>query len=361
MTSITPSRLPRRNRPRAVVAVTLLTVALATPAGTQLADAAGAKDHPMIKRYEGSIIIGYDFRKFDEFVVLTGPVKAGNAGGRNDYLPTKSEKVEGQVTRIMYTAPEGRSTLEVLRNYEQALGASGFQTLFKCAREECGTDRDGALGERYLYPLGHRLRNTPPEGSGRPPGQVSEYALNFAKDQRFLSAKRSSPQGDVYASVFVATGAFDMHKETNNHAIVLLDVVETVPMEGNMVTIDADAMAKDVAATGHVALYGILFDTDKADIKPESAPTIAEIAKFLKAEPGMKMFVVGHTDNVGGFEYNMTLSQRRAAAVVSELTAKHGIPASRLRAAAAGPIAPVAPNDTDEGRTKNRRVELVKQ
>ena len=72
-------------------------------------------------------------------------------------------------------------------------------------------------------------------------------------------------------------------------------------------------------------------------------------------------YVVGHTDNVGEFGYNMGLSERRAAAAVKELTAKYGVAASRLKPAGAGPIAPVAPNDGEEGRAKNRRVELVKQ
>jgi OOP family OmpA-OmpF porin len=217
------------------------------------------------------------------------------------------------------------------------------------------------LGEYYLYPLGRRLENTPPPGSGRPEGQVSEYALTGAKDQNYLTAKRASPQGDVYASVYVANGEFDLHRETFAHAIVLLDVVETVPMETKMVTVDAATMAKEVAAAGHVALYGIYFDTDKADLKPESAPTIEEIAKLLTQDPKLTMYVVGHTDNVGGHAYNMGLSERRAAAVVRELTTKHGIQAARLKPAGVGPLSPAAPNDAEEGRAKNRRVELVKQ
>ena len=141
----------------------------------------------------------------------------------------------------------------------------------------------------------------------------------------------------------------------------LLDVVESAPMESKMVTVDAATMAENVATTGHVALYGIYFDTDKSDIKPESAPTLEEIAKFLKQDPKVKLYVVGHTDNVGEYQYNMGLSERRAAAVVKELTAKYGVAAARLKPAGAGPIAPVAPNDAEEGRAKNRRVELVKQ
>ena len=105
----------------------------------------------------------------------------------------------------------------------------------------------------------------------------------------------------------------------------------------------------------------IYFETDKTDIKPESAPAIDEIAKFLKQDAKAIVYVVGHTDNVGGYEQNMGLSQRRAEAVVKELTTKHGIPATRLKAAGSGPLAPMAPNETEEGRAKNRRVELVKQ
>lgn len=349
--------------PHSVRAITLLALLALVPpcaVAAQTGDAKGSKDNPLLKRYEGSRIIGYDFRKFDEFDLVLGPVQADRSSGRSELAPTKSQRVEGQVTRIMYTVPEGRSPLEVLRNYQQELQKGGFQTLYKCAREACGDD-DGRMGEYYLYPLRNRLNNTPPPGTGRPPGQVSEHALTGAKEQRFLSAKRTGPAGDAYASVYVAMGTFDMHPETSGHAIVLLDVIESAPMETRMVTVDAGAMAKDVAATGHVALYGIYFDHDKADLKPESAPTIGEIAKFLKQEPKLTLYVVGHTDNVGGYEYNMDLSERRAAAVVKELTAKHGITPARLKPAGTGPLAPVAPNDTEEGRAKNRRVELVKQ
>ena len=324
----------------------------------QLTDVKGSKDSPLVKRYEGSTIIGYDFRKFDEFDVLLGPLAGRSGGGK--YSASKSQRVEGQVTRILYAGPQGRSPLEVSRNYEQELLKDGFKVLFKCGKEECG-GRDGHVGEYYLYTLDKQLKNYPPSGSGRPTGQVSEYALAFGKDQRFLSAKRTSPEGDAYASVYVAMGGFDMHPETFQHPIILLDLVEAAPMETKMVTVDAGAMAKDVAATGHVALYGIYFDHDKADVKPESAPTLAELSKFLTQEPKLTLYVVGHTDNVGGFDYNMGLSERRAAAVVRELTSKHGVQAARLKPAGTGPLAPVAPNDTEEGRAKNRRVELVKQ
>jgi OOP family OmpA-OmpF porin len=124
---------------------------------------------------------------------------------------------------------------------------------------------------------------------------------------------------------------------------------------------DAAAMGKDINATGHVAVYGILFDSGKSLIKPESAQAIAEIAKLLNGQPGLKLYVVGHTDSVGGVESNIKLSQDRAEAVLQALVRDHGIAPHRLLAFGCGLFSPVAANDSDEGRAKNRRVELVKQ
>ena len=113
-------------------------------------------------------------------------------------------------------------------------------------------------------------------------------------------------------------------------------------------------------ATGSISLYGIFFDTDKTDIKPQSEPTLKEIAKLMTGSPEMSVIVVGHTDNQGAFDYNLDLSSRRAQAVKAELTSKYGIGPERLIAAGAGMMAPVASNDDEAGRAKNRRVVLVK-
>jgi outer membrane protein OmpA-like peptidoglycan-associated protein len=143
--------------------------------------------------------------------------------------------------------------------------------------------------------------------------------------------------------------------------IALLDVVEKAGMESGMVTVDAATMAREVRQSGHVALYGILFDTDQAVVKLESEPALVEIAKLLQQNAALRLYVVGHTDNVGSLDHNMALSDRRAAAVVQALTGKHGIAATRLRAVGVGPVAPVASNENEQGRAKNRRVELVVQ
>ena len=106
---------------------------------------------------------------------------------------------------------------------------------------------------------------------------------------------------------------------------------------------------------------GIFFDFNKSDVKPESKPSLDEVARMVKANPSMKVWVVGHTDSVGTVEANQKLSEARALAVVNTLVANYGIPAARLKGYGAGPIAPVASNKTEEGRAKNRRVELVEQ
>jgi outer membrane protein OmpA-like peptidoglycan-associated protein len=141
---------------------------------------------------------------------------------------------------------------------------------------------------------------------------------------------------------------------------IWLRIVEKKTMEQYIVA-DAAALGNDIRATGHAAVYGINFDTGKSTIKPESAQAIGEIAKLLTADPSLKVFVVGHTDNVGGADSNIKLSQDRAEAVLQALIRDHGIAPARLRASGCGPFAPVASNDTEEGRAKNRRVELVKQ
>jgi outer membrane protein OmpA-like peptidoglycan-associated protein len=166
--------------------------------------------------------------------------------------------------------------------------------------------------------------------------------------QRWVNGKIVKDGQEVWVQIEKGNGA------------IWLRIVEKKAMEQYIVA-DAAAFGNDIRATGHVAVYGINFDTGKSTIKPESAQAIGEIAKLLTADPSLKVFVVGHTDNVGGVDSNIKLSQDRAEAVLQALVRDHGIAAARLRASGCGPFAPVASNDTEEGRAKNRRVELVKQ
>ncbi len=126
------------------------------------------------------------------------------------------------------------------------------------------------------------------------------------------------------------------------------------------VTADASSLKDEIEKTGHVAVYGIHFDTGKATIQPDSESTLKQVVALLQQNPDLKLRVEGHTDNQGSAAANQALSEKRAQAVVAWLVAQ-GIPANRLSAQGFGQSKPVAENSTEVGRAKNRRVELAKQ
>jgi OOP family OmpA-OmpF porin len=137
-------------------------------------------------------------------------------------------------------------------------------------------------------------------------------------------------------------------------------IVKEIALTQDIVASAAE-MSNGLTNSGHSVVNGILFDTGKAEVKPESAPALEEVVKLLKQNAAMKVYVVGHTDNVGVLASNLDLSKRRAAAVVQMLVTKYGVTAGRLQSFGNGPYAPLASNDNEAGRTLNRRVELVKQ
>jgi OOP family OmpA-OmpF porin len=300
------------------------------------ADVKGSKDHPAIKRYEGSTIIGYERADYESLMIPVSRV--GEVGGRNAFV--KPLNPEGGVTRIRYKAPAGRSSLEVFRNYEAALKAAGFQTLFSCSKTACG---DADIFAQTLYGIG-----------------AQPLTLN-QKSQNFLAAKLPRSSGDVYIRLFaIENNSWAGEAGTQEGQVVVqLDVVETKPMEGGMVTVDSSAMKTAIRESGRVALYGIYFDSGKAEIKPDSKPSLGEIAELLASENSMRLLVVGHTDTDGNFAANRELSERRAAAVVKALVSTYGIASSRLTPVGIGFSSPVATNRTADGKAKNRRVELV--
>jgi outer membrane protein OmpA-like peptidoglycan-associated protein len=119
-------------------------------------------------------------------------------------------------------------------------------------------------------------------------------------------------------------------------------------------------LKKKLATTGRARLYGILFDTDSARLRPESLPTLDEVVRLLSSEPSWSLTIEGHTDSTGTLAHNQTLSEQRAKAVEDYLTGK-GVAAARLNSVGYGQSRPVTDNATELGRAQNRRVELVKK
>jgi len=284
------------------------------------------KDHPALSRYKGSEVRYYDVKQFDEYYILLGPIKGSSD---KDIESAKSKRLEGKITRFVYEGPKDGSSFEVFKNYEIALRNAGYKILFQ-----------GKGREIYGVYVFLEKKNKDYLGGWDDPD----------KGWYYLSAV--SPDEKIYISIYVWLSS-------SYGPRAAISIIEPKEMEVGLVS--AEMMEESIKRTGKVALYTIYFDFDKADLKPESKPTIEEIAKLLKKNPKLKLYVVGHTDNVGSFDYNMNLSQRRAEAVVKELVEKYGISKDRLKGYGVGPLSPVASNSTEEGRSKNRRVELVEQ
>jgi outer membrane protein OmpA-like peptidoglycan-associated protein len=194
----------------------------------------------------------------------------------------------------------------------------------------------------------------------RQPSMV-QIALNYENAVKRIGGKILVSEGRVVeAKIEKGGGITYVHiegfNEGRNYTVL---IVESGTMKQDVVA-DAAALGASIAATGKAAVYGIYFDTDKALVKPESGSSLEEITRLLRQNPGLSLYVVGHTDNVGALDHNLKLSADRADAVVKALVGR-GIATARLKAAGVGPYSPVASNRAEEGRAKNRRVELVEQ
>jgi OOP family OmpA-OmpF porin len=318
---------------------------LATAGLALAADVKGSKDHPLVGRYEGSDIVGYRLTDYDQVRVVQAPFDPVQADARTGpaFLT-----VEGRSFLIYYRLPEGRSTLEVLRNYEASLGAKGFTTVFECATTD-GTCFQSQAPDAAYY-LGTAI--------GPPltlPKLDDDYVHNwFDQGGRYLLARLDQAQGPVYASIALGEGS--------RGAVAVVRVIEPKAMDTDkIVFIDAGQMATAIANKGRVTLDGIRFDFDQDTLRPESKPTVEEVAKLLKNKPELRLSVIGHTDNLGTAEHNQDLSSRRAARVVATLTKEYGVRPSRLSYSGVGSAAQVANNASEDGRARNRRVELVAQ
>ncbi|QDQ25931.1 DUF4892 domain-containing protein [Chitinimonas arctica] len=308
------------------------------------ADLAGGKDHPLISRYAGATLNAFAQEEYAEIEIIQSaklpPADSGRRFGE--------QKAGGKLTASNYLAPAKRTPLEVFRNYEQALKQGGFELLYSCETSNC--EKRKITGQnRYAQDLLARRLND--LWSEKAPSV--EWTDN---PSYFVSARLKRPAGDVYAAIFVTPGYAGAEQ-----AGVFQFVLETKPVDTGLVKIDAGALKQGLAGSGKIALYGIYFDTGRAELKPESAPQLEEMAKLLRQNAKLRVFVVGHTDNQGGFDANLALSQKRAEALVATLVREFGIDAKRLQARGVANLAPLQTNADEAGRAKNRRVELVEQ
>jgi OOP family OmpA-OmpF porin len=336
----------------------LSTFAYAAPSAETMAlfikDAAGAADHPLIGRYKGSVILARTQKAFDEITLPSGP------GSSSEKKYSATVTAQGTVSRFIYIAPQGRSSLEVAANFVDSLTGKGYEPVFRCAGTACG-DNFAALKYHWDRPDTKVVA----QNYEHVRKLLIDAAFDQVADLRYGLYKKTTADGDSYAAIFTGVhqnGGFgDYSAALADRAGVLLEIVEPKAMDKRMEVVSADAIGGTIASTGKAVFYGIQFDFDKADIKAESEPQLAEMAKFLKANAQLRAYVVGHTDNKGTLEYNVGLSNKRADSVVKALASRYGIDVKRMTPRGLGPLAPVASNRSEDGQAKNRRVELVEQ
>ena len=303
-----------------------LTIAVCLTGAAALAkDIPGGKDHPLLKRFEGSEIVRYKTENYDTL----------------DFYDKDKTKVtqEGQMVRVLFRIPAGKTTaLEVFRNYENELKEKGWKLVLS----------GPSTFDFYITDLVGQHKFD------------AKFVWEQIRNPYYIYAVKHDPAGDVHLDVIVSEIGQDGETFKTDDVAVSVDSIQVKAVANKMVDGTADELANKIATEGRVNLYGIYFDFDKTDIKPESKPTLDEVGKLLNNDATLKLEVVGHTDNQGTADYNNNLSMRRAQAVVTELITAYHVAPDRLQASGKGFSEPVAPNDTDAGRAKNRRVELVK-
>lgn len=300
----------------------------------------GAKDHPLISRFKGSILHAQGSINFER---VEFPVSA-----------TEKSAVEGKVFNYSYVAPLDRGDLEVFRSFKQALEGDRFKIVLACDEpKKCQDQRLDEHAELWTGMSTTFARGYDP---------LARMSRNGNYPPRFLVAQLQRAEGDVTV-ILTVKGPSSTEKNSGVGAPYFLQVIESAAMQkGNVtVTVAADALGKGLAAEGKMALYGVFFDTGLAVLKPESKAQLDEMAKLLSQNKALKVFIVGHTDNQGAIDGNIALSQKRAEAVVAALAGTYKIDAQRLQARGVANFAPLASNASEAGRAKNRRVELVAQ
>jgi len=298
-------------------------------------DIKGSKDYPLVSRFEGSIIEYYKETNWDTYKL---PVYKNNIKEPNYKNPIE---LEGKIIRIQYSVSSDNNPAYVMKNFEKAFKSKNYEILLE-GKPGAGIEEGpaGFNGDFYGSQKGLNLNKF-------------RYAYEPTGDgsKAIIIAKTNSNGKAIY--VVDVIGGF------SNTTLITQDIIEVGEAETGKVT--AKNINKTITETGHIAIYDIHFDVGKSTLKSESVEALVNISKYLNAHQDKKYIIVGHTDNTGDFEANIKLSKERAEAIKNELVSKYLVKAEQLIAYGDGQTAPVATNTTEEGRAKNRRVEIVEE
>lgn len=247
----------------------------------------------------------------------------------------KTQKLEGALQKVVYEHRVADSEIQIFESYKQALLKEGYVLDFVCP--------NGCAERARWYDLIKKY-------------QADQDSILPVGNYGYLAAHKNN----VYVAALTGVGPSG-EGPTSVVAVVTTKALDSSGVEVNKDFVSAADIGKKLQQDGKIALYGVYFDTGKAEIKPQSARVLNEVAQFLKANQKIKLYVVGHTDDVGDYKANMDLSDKRAAAVVADLMGRSGTNATRLIAKGVGPLVPVSTNKNEAGKQLNRRVELIER
>ncbi|MCF6240301.1 MAG: OmpA family protein [Bacteroidales bacterium] len=297
-------------------------------------DKKGCKDYPGISRFIGATI--HDCSTIDYGIFYLGldqPIER-DFNGHGQFFK-KYLEVKGKITNIQYLIPLQTSVLKVYENYDNAMKKAAYNVLYSEKSKNSCFYREDYYGGSQPFVNG-----------------VDDFYGNKC-DVDYYYTVYAGVRDSLNIYVVLLVG------QTGDEIIVNQSVIETVPLELNLVS--ADNIAQNIELTGHSIFYDIHFTTGSAVIDAKSDNQMKQIAEYLNAHKDKKFYIVGHTDNVGDFASNMTLSENRGKAVMNELVSKYNVDANQLKAYGVANLSPVTSNKTDAGKARNRRVEIVEQ
>ena len=303
-------------------------------------DIPNAEDHPLVSRYPDSRIIQHLHSEFEDAAIS---IDKSYYDERNNIVHPKKH-IQGEMTTIEYQAASTVPVAKIVKNYVAEMQRRGIAISFSCfSSADCGPE----------FGMDNLLSGGTPRFSELGLLNVRGYGVSGPK---YAYVVGSFKKGD--SDIYIAVLATQDGDRPTVPPYIVIDIVESKAMQDDLVKIDPDFLKSALETSGKVVLQGIYFDTDKSSIKSESKKALQTIAEYL-SKNAVSVFIVGHTDNVGSYDHNFTLSNQRASAVVTALANEYHIDRKRLSAVGVGPVSPAESNASDKGRAANRRVEMV--
>jgi hypothetical protein len=298
----------------------------------------GSKDHPLITRFPGSTMIYYDKTENGSYEYTLGPLVKASSG--EDFKLTETRRLIGTITRIQYRVEESDIS-KVVNYYDHSLKANGFEIT---AVTKAGKPMEVA-GKNWTLNVFKDLENKEKSNiTGTKTGNELRYYI----------------AGHLHRMNSKAYFAMVINEFDKGEIYVHIDIIGTELNLYRKEVLNAEQIAQNINEDGYSIINGIYFKPNSSEIQEEdSNPALEEVAKYLKINSGIILYVVGHTGIPGNLDYQLSFSKNMAEAVIKVLAAGYNINPERLIPEGVGPLSPITTNQNLEGRNINHRIEIV--